>query len=131
MALPSSPPIPGEDPEEVMGNLGLEDMEEAEDLSLAMPEDVPTPSPISEHVLNRSKRKIDEVADSEDEDDLGAAITEARLPPTSSKPKHDGFLPSSQLAQNETGQDPARTRSHNVAGEDNSHEDDSEMLLRH
>ena len=110
-----------------MGNLGLEDAEEAEDQSMRMPEDVASSS-----APRTQKRKIEEVADSEDEDEieLGSA---AKLPPM---PKvGGGFLPSSQLTQS-NGEDAgsrlrareaASGRLHAAAARD---EDEDEMLLR-
>lgn len=96
IAPPSSTPLPGEDNEEAIGNLGLEDADEVEDQSLRMPEDVSSSAGGPES--KAGKRKIDEVADSEDEDGIEVEIgTAARLPLI---PRvHEGFLASSQLTQ--------------------------------
>lgn len=59
-----------------MGNLDLVDAEEVLDESLKMPEDAlatSSPAPVD---VQRAKRKRDEVADSEDEEDLLAKTQE-------------------------------------------------------
>lgn len=97
VVLPSSPPTPTEDQEEAMGNLDLEDAMEDDDQSLQMPEDVPASS-IARASSQATKRKIAEIADSEDEDELDA-YSNSRPPPVTGVAA--GFLPSSQLSMND------------------------------
>ncbi|KAK5936809.1 hypothetical protein PMZ80_010928 [Knufia obscura] len=126
IALPSSPPLPGEDNEEAMGNLGLEDAEEAEDQSMRMPEDV-TSSAAQASI--GAKRKIDEVADSEDEEELEIG-TAARPPPV---PRgHAGFLPSSQLAQEDVEGAESTSPQRGTVGKERRGADDldDDMLLQ-
>ena len=130
--LSSSPPLPGEDNEEAMGNLGLEDAEEVEDQSLRMPEDM-APSSSAVNEPKPAKRKIDEVADSEDEDEveIGSA---ARMPHVSRG--LGGFMPSSQVGQDDVEDDVEDGVSHlpdrlTVTNEDDAvHEQDNDMLLQ-
>lgn len=79
-----------------MGNLGLEDAREDEDQSIWMPEDV---LPSSSHASGLTmKRKIAEIADSEDESELGTE-EHGRVPRTLAFSR--GFIPSSQIPQND------------------------------
>lgn len=124
---PSSSPLPSQDNEEAMGNLGLEDAEEAEDQSMRMPEDMAPSSAMQD--VKAPKRKIDEVADSESEDEIEIG-TAARLPPV---PKgHVGFLPSSQIAQEEAddGASPLPARQATGFEHPAAHEEDDDMLLQ-
>lgn len=110
-----------------MGNLGLEDAEEVEDQSIRMPEDILSSSAAQE--LKTTKRKIDEVVDSEDEDEIEIG-TAARLPVVLRGQR--GFLPSSQLAQEgaEEGGSPLSARQ--TAGVEDHAVDgqDDDMLLQ-
>ena len=76
LPLPVSSPQFEEANEEAIGNLGLADAEEIVDQGLEMPEDVSLSSPRKKRTC---KRNIDEVADSEDDEDTphDSAITTA------------------------------------------------------
>lgn len=126
MALPSSPPQQNEDNEEAMGNLGLDDAREEDDQSMQMPEDMPASSvQISSQA---SKRKVAEIADSEDEDELEAHLESRK----SSRTRFTtGFLPSSQVSIEENGSvamDKETDEQHAIGQHDSDHSD--EMLLR-
>jgi len=110
-----------------MGNLGLEDAEEAEDQSMRMPEDMAPSSAMQD--VKAPKRKIDEVADSESEDEIEIG-TAARLPPVPKE--HGGFLPSSQIAQEdaEDGASPLPARQATGSEHSAAHEEDDDMLLQ-
>lgn len=77
-----------------MGNLGLDDAEEGIDQSVRMLEDLISSSAAPQ------KRKIEEVADSEEEEDLDIAC-QAAMGSRSGLNQLHGFMPSSQLAQGE------------------------------
>ena len=129
VGLPSSPPLPDEDNEEAMGNLGLEDSEEVEDQSMRMPEDVASYSAMQDSAAAR--RKPEEVADSEDEVEIEVAIgTAARL---SSTPKvQGGFLPSSQLDPGDVDDSKSRPRRPTTGREEDhvGNDQEDEMLLQ-
>lgn len=125
VVLPSSPPAPTQENEEAMGNLGLEDAREEDDQSVQMPEDIPASSNrVSSQV---SKRKVSEIADSEDEDELDSDADSGKI----SRMKYTtGFLPSSQVSVDEDG---SVTADHGTIGDQqNGHDnsDDEEMLIK-
>lgn len=108
-----------------MGQLGLDDIAEPADQSVQMPEDMPS-SPMPFVSSQPAKRKVTEIADSEDEEDLENGI---RSPPSSRQV--GGFLPSSQVMQNQDEQDSAgfRTAKDMSNAEEKGNQDD-EMLLQ-
>lgn len=125
VVLPSSPPAPTQENEEAMGNLGLEDAREEDDQSVQMPEDIPASS--NQIFSQASKRKVSEIADSEDEDELDSDADSGKI----SRMKYTtGFLPSSQVSVDEDGSVTADhgTIGHQQNGHDNS--DDEEMLIK-
>lgn len=109
-----------------MGNLGLEDAREDEDQSLQMPEDMPASS--MQPVSQASKRKVSEIADSEDEDELEADVDLGK----SSKMKFTtGFLPSSQVSVGEdTTTTIKQTTSEAQSIVHHDGDDSDEMLLK-
>lgn len=132
---PSSPPGHEEDAEEAIDSLELRDVEEVEDQSVTVPEDIiETPYTLPQ-AMPTAKRKIDEIADSEDEDDLEPETSTTR--PLAMRSSHGGFLPSSQLMQEDLGNTSKAHGSKQVdnermiaeAGSESEH--DGEMLLRH
>lgn len=111
-----------------MGNLGLEDAREEVDQSLQMPEDIPASSvQISSQAL---KRKVAEIADSEDEDEdeLEADVEAGKA----SRLKFTtGFLPSSQVSVEEDGS--VTVQNNKDEKQPNGHDDgddSDEMLLK-
>ena len=136
VALPSSPAVYREDNDGAMGNLslGLEDATEAEDDGLRMPEDALASSPSVQLGAKRlTKRKIDEVADSEDEEELDLNLGGDIARHAPSLNIREGFLPSSQLGQDRTN-DVSSLRigkeGQGITEDGEGVEDDDEMLLR-
>ena len=127
IAPSSSPPLPGEDNEEAMGNLGLEDTGEVEDQSMRMPEDMAASSAAED--LQVAKREIEEVADSEDEDaiEIGTTTKLPRIPRT-----HGGFMPSSQLGQESAEEVESLLQGQKAAreGKDGGIDQDDDTLLQ-
>ncbi|KAK5080544.1 hypothetical protein LTR05_008487 [Lithohypha guttulata] len=136
---PRSSSTSQQDQEEAVGNLELQDAGEPVDQGLRMPEDTADVSSSRENLAltNRPlKRTIDEVADSEDEDEVSMEDrSKSDRAQTSAPPANlGGFLPSSQLTQGEpVSSSPPVTRK--LSGDLNStvlddNDEEEEMLLK-